>query len=139
MYRDQSKQLGFEEMFIPFGGKLKKENRWILMSEQIPWDELGKSYERSFSHARGAPSLPFRTALGAVVIKLITGVSDREVVEQIAENPYMQYFIGMEIYRDEPLFAASMMVSFRKRLGDELILEVMRLIGKRPKGLLHQE
>jgi hypothetical protein len=44
-------------------------------------------------------------------------LTDEEVVEQIRENPYLQYFIGYGEYCDEEPFEASMMVHFRKRLG----------------------
>jgi len=43
----------------------------------------------------GAPGKSFRMALGALIIKEKLGTSDRETVEQIQENPYLQYFIGM--------------------------------------------
>jgi hypothetical protein len=49
-------------------------------------------------------------ALGALIIKEILGTSDRETVEQIKENPYLQYFIGMISYSSETSFDASMMV-----------------------------
>jgi hypothetical protein len=32
-------------------------------------------------------------ALGALIIKEKLGISDRETVEQIRENPYLQYFM----------------------------------------------
>jgi hypothetical protein len=37
-------------------------------------------------------------ALGALIIKEKLGISDRETVEQIKENPYLQYFIGLGEY-----------------------------------------
>jgi hypothetical protein len=49
-------------------------------------------------------------ALGALIIKEKLGISDRETVEQIKENPYLQYFIGMSNYSNEAPFEASMMV-----------------------------
>ena len=39
----------------------------------------------------GAPAKPFRTALGALIIKEKLGISDRETVEQIKENPYLGF------------------------------------------------
>ena len=39
----------FEELF-PFGGKLDENNRWLRISELIPWDELENSYCSYFSH-----------------------------------------------------------------------------------------
>jgi hypothetical protein len=52
------------------------------------------------------------------------GTSDIETVEQIRENPYLQYFIGLWEYSDKAPFEASMMVHFRKRLGMEMINRV---------------
>jgi hypothetical protein len=48
-------------------------------------------------------------------------ISDREVVEQIRETPYLQYFMGMEGYEDKEPFDPSIMVHFRKRLNGQLI------------------
>jgi IS5 family transposase len=42
-------------------------------------------------------------ALGALIIKEKCGFSDRETVEQIMENPYFQFFIGLERYQDDKL------------------------------------
>ena len=46
------------------------------------------------------PALSFRMALGALIIKEKLSISDRETVEQIKENPYLQYFIGIESYKN---------------------------------------
>ena len=35
-------------------------------------------------------------ALGALIIKARLGLTDEELVEQISENPYLQFFIGLE-------------------------------------------
>jgi transposase, IS5 family len=51
-------------------------------------------------------------ALGALIIKEKLGISDRETVEQIRENPYLQYFIGLNSYRNEAPFEASMQTRF---------------------------
>ena len=41
MYRREHRhQLSFEDFFLPFGGKLSGDNRWIKLAELIPWDEL---------------------------------------------------------------------------------------------------
>lgn len=42
--------------------------------------------------------------------------SDRELVEQITENPYLQYFIGLPHFQYDPPFDPSLMVAFRKRI-----------------------
>jgi hypothetical protein len=67
-------------------------------------------YASGFDKEMGAPGKLFRMALGALIIKEKLGTSDRETVEQIQENPYLQYFIGMTSYSNKTPFDASMMV-----------------------------
>ena len=118
MYRTQDRrQLELENFHLPFGGHLNPRNRWIQLTMLIPWEEFEAAYALHFSEdEQGAPAKPFRTALGALIIKEKLGITDRETVDQIRENPYLQYVIGMEGYRDEAPFDASMMVHFRKRI-----------------------
>ena len=67
----------------------------------------------------GAPAKTARVAFGALIIKERLGITDEETVEQIVENPYLQYFLGLSEYSSEPLFDSSMMVHFRKRFGSD--------------------
>ena len=78
-------------------------------------------------------------ALGALIIKEISGKSDRETVEQIKENPYLQYFIGMESYSSKEAFNASMMVHFRKKIGMELINKINKEIEKKATGVASEK
>jgi transposase, IS5 family len=70
-------------------------------------------------------------ALGALIIKEKLGISDRETVEQIKENPYLQYFIGMSSYSNEAPFDASMLVYFRERISVELVNKVNQEMVKK--------
>lgn len=65
-----------------------------------------------------------RLALGALIIKEPIGLSDEETVEQITENPYLQYFIGMSSFQEEAPFHPSSMTHFRKRFGVDVINQV---------------
>ncbi len=49
--------------------------------------------------------------------------SDRELVEQLTENPYYQYFIGLPGYQEEPPIDASTLVLFRKRLKMDVMYQ----------------
>jgi hypothetical protein len=125
MYRQSSPgQLSFENFYLPFGGKLSGENRWVKLAVMIPWEAFESSYAAQFSEERGAPAKPFRMALGALIIKERLGVSDGETVEQVRENPYLQYFLGLSEYSDRAPFDASMMTHFRQRLSLELVNQV---------------
>jgi len=125
MYRTSSPgQLSFENFYLPFGGNLSGENRWVKLAELIPWEKLETTYAEQFSCEMGAPAKPFRMALGSLIIKEKLGTSDDETVEQLRENPYLQYFVGLSEYQDQAPFDSSMLVHFRKRLGLELIAQV---------------
>lgn len=69
-------------------------------------------------------------ALGALYIKERLGITDRETVQQITKNPYMQYFVGLEGYFSTAPSDPSMMVHFRKRLGEGALRECNELIVK---------
>ena len=120
MYRKRESHPEFQNFYLPFGGHLDGNNRWVRMASLIPWDEVEKRYEKLFADSgMGAPAKNVRLALGALIIKERLGLSDEETVEQIRENPYLQYFLGYEGFQREAPFEASMMVHFRKRLGRE--------------------
>ena len=134
MYRQfPTGQLSFENFYLPFGGKLSGENRWIKLAELVPWEQFESEYAEQFSEGQGAPAKPFRIALGALIIKEKLGTSDEETVEQIRENPYLQYFLGLSEYSDNAPFEASMMVHFRKRLNLEIVGRINERIVKPPK------
>ena len=140
MYRKSQKDLGLEEAFeLPFEGQLCEENRWVVLSKLIPWSEFEAEYAQNFSEDMGATAKSFRIALGALIIKEKLGISDRETVEQIQENPYLQYFIGQKSYQNEAPFDPSMMVHFRKRISPALLKKINRRIVQKSLGLNPEE
>ena len=117
MYRREARhQLSFEDFFLPFGSKPSGNNGWITLHALIPWDELEDDYASQFYRGFGAQAKPYQMALGALIIKARLGRTDEELLEQIKENPYLQFFIGLKAFQDAPPFNPSMMVHFRKRL-----------------------
>ena len=72
----------------------------------------------------GAPAKSFRMGLGALIIKEKLGISDRETVEHIRTNPYLQYFIYQLAYSNELPFDPSLLVLFRQRISSNLINKV---------------
>lgn len=121
MFRKLEKQLYLEEFVLPFEGKLRADNRWVKLAKIIPWDTIEDRYAKLFKGNRGQVAKPVRMALGALLIQEKCRYSDRETVEQITENPYLQYFIGLREYQDQPPFDPSLMVHFRKRFNAETL------------------
>ena len=118
--RDRNQQ-NLDDFILPFAGKLKAENRWVKLSRMMPWDYIEDIYAQSMSQDNGAKAFSARIAFGAIYIKEHENLTDVRTVENIAENPYMQYFLGLHEYTDRPLFDPSMMVHFRKRFTAEQV------------------
>ena len=141
MYREvESEQIEAENFALPFEGKLSQENRWVIMAELVPWKEFEQEYASIFSKEKGAPAKSFRIALGALIIQEKSGITDRETVAQIQENPYLQYFIGLSKYTNKLPFNSSMMVHFRSRINGEMIDKINRvMVEKELKKKLESE
>ncbi len=132
MYRKpQVNQLAFEDFVLPCGGKLRSDNRWVMLAKQIPWAAVETAYAQQFSQDDiGSPAKSSRVALGALILKERLGVTDRELVEQIAENPYLQYFLGLLTYQEQAPFHHSLLTTFRKRFPDESLETINEAIAQ---------
>jgi hypothetical protein len=129
MYRHNEKQLEFVEFDLPFGGQLLSTNRWIRLAQMIPWGEFEDAYCENFSKSgQGPPAFSVRMALAALIVKERLGVSDEECVEQIRENPYLQYFCGLKKFTTKPPFHPTMFVHFRKRFPADVLSQINEVI-----------
>ena len=126
--KDRFHQLGLADFNQPIGLKMNPENRWIKKAATIPWFAIEDRYAELFPSKTGMPAKPLRTALGSLIIQKQYDYSDRELVEQITENPYYQYFIGLPGYQQEAPFAPSLLVEFRKRLSADILGEINEMI-----------
>jgi hypothetical protein len=128
-----------EKFKLPFEGQLAEDNRWVIMANLIPWSEFEDEYAKQFTMEMGAPAKSFRIAIGALIIKERLGLSDRETVEQIRENPYLQYFIGLNSYSNEAPFESSMLVNFRQRIDMELVNKMNRSMVNNNQDKINEE
>ena len=98
MYRKQQhEQREFEAFHLSFGGRLSSSNRWVRLAKLIPWDRIESRYAAGFRSPTGPPALIARIVVGSLIIKEKLQLSDEETVEQIRENPCLQYFLGYTI------------------------------------------
>ena len=75
-------------------------------------------------------------ALGALIIKARLGLTDEELVEQIKENPDLQFFIGLEGFQYSAPFDPSMMVDFSKRLPESVVNDCNKRIVRHGLNLI---
>ena len=134
-YVEDKDQLMIEDFSMPFEGKLDPNNRWVRLAGIMPWDHIEEIYLRTMSVETGRRAYPSRIAFGAIFIKEFKNLTDEECVAAIQENPYMQYFLGLHVFEQEPLFDPSMMVHFRKRFPVQEVARINEYVctGKWPE------
>ena len=119
---ESSTQLVLSGFESPFEKTLNPKNRWVVLSRLIPWDEICSLYQKKVGvKSTGRPGLSPRVVIGSLIIKHLCNLDDRETVDQISENIYMQYFLGYSSFTNESPFDASLFVDFRKRIGMETL------------------
>lgn len=128
-------QLVLEGFETPFNQKLNGSNRWVVLAQHIPWDTLASMYNKQMHNKKtGAEGINPRVALGALILKHMCNLSDRETLLHIQENMYMQYFIGYSSYSNVPPFDPSLFVEIRTRLGGDQINmineHIIQIMGK---------
>ena len=135
MYRKPSPQMTIDDFILPFSGSLSADNRWVQLAQIIPWDEIETEYAFMFPSDRGNVAKPVRMALGSLLIQARCGYTDRELVQQITENPYLQYFIGLKEYQLTKPFTANALVKFRKRFTAKRLAKINEriVLGEKAK------
>lgn len=119
-------QMALEDFELPFGGRLDASNRWVEMSEYVPWEMVEEIYASKFKNERpdGKKPIDSRIAFGSLYIKGQETLTDESTVQYIAENPYTQFFLGLKGFQSEPLYDTSMLTHFRKRFSAEDIKRI---------------
>lgn len=143
-FSSQIRQLTIDAFRSSLSG-LDKQNRWVIWGDMLPWDKIEALYNQSLHNGkRGAGNKPARMIIGALIIKNKLNLSNAETIQNIAENPYMQYFVGLEHFTDRQIFNASLFVIIRRRLGDKefnamSIPFIKRKLKKKKSTSLHKQ
>ena len=100
-------------------------------SDQLSFPALTEAHEKYSKAApeqtvrkstAGRKPVPFRIALGTLIIQSFLRSSDRETGKQISEDPYMQYFCGYDSFSSDHTLSHST-ISELKKVFDEEFME----------------
>lgn len=121
-------QLCFFNFNASCGMQLDPENEWIRIAKRLPWRAWEAQYAILFQSETGNVAKPCRMVLGSLILQLRMGYTDRDLVEQILQNPYYQFFIGLEAFQHEPPFARTLLVEWRKRIDVDFVIKANDLL-----------
>ncbi len=116
-------QLTLEGFETPFEQLLNPKKRLVVLANIIPWDEISNlNLKHVGASNTGRSPINPRIVIGSAIIKHMCNLDDRETVDQISENVYMQYFLGYSSFTNQAPFNASLFVEFCKRLSTEQLI-----------------
>ncbi len=94
-----------------------KNHPLVRCAERIDWSGFDAEFGALYAQGVGRPGLPTRLMVGLHYLKHTFDESDESVVERFVENPYWQYFCGLEHFTHEFPLDPSSLVRWRKRVG----------------------
>ncbi len=121
-------QLSFVNFNTSCGLQLDEKNEWIQISRKLPWRAWEALYEVMFPSTTGNVAKPCRMVIGSLIIQLRMGLTDRDLIDQICQNPYYQYFIGLPAFQHWAPFARTLLVEWRKRIDLDFIIKANDLL-----------
>jgi len=104
---------------------LDKTHGLYQLATRLNWDYLIKELGPYYTEGPGRPEIPIRVIAGLHYLKYLENESDESVVEKFCENPYWQYFCGLETFVHQPPCHPTTLVKWRKRIGEEGIEKLL--------------
>lgn len=103
------------------------------LTEEMDWDYFEEEFE-SYYIDFGRPAKPIRLMVSLLILKQLNNVSDEEVVLSWTQNPYWQYFSGMDVFQWKFPCNPSDLTHFRNRIGkkgaEKILAHSVKLHGE---------
>jgi IS5 family transposase len=90
----------------------------IQLADTIPWSKFEIEFKKYYT-GEGRPPKPIRLMVGILLLKQLKNLSDESIVEHWKQNPYFQYFCGLNDYQASVPCYPTELVKFRNRIGKE--------------------
>lgn len=136
----RSKRTGSEGQIDLFGARLadllNSEHRLFVLADRFDWQRFETKFGIHFAEASGRPALATRLMVGLEYLKYTFNESDESVVDRFVENPYWQYFCGLEHFTHKRPCHPTSLVKWRGRVGMkgcEVMLAETLAVAKRSK------
>lgn len=98
---------------------LDKTHALYQLADRLNWDHLIEGFGAYYSEGPGRPEVPIRIIVGLHYLKYLENESDESVVEKFCENPYWQYFCGLDTFQHKLPCHPTTLVKWRKRVGEK--------------------
>lgn len=96
---------------------IDRRHELVRLAALMDWDRFDAEWGEAFCE-HGRPAIGTRLIAGLHYLKHTYGLSDEQVVQRWAENPYWQYFCGETYFQHELPLNPSSLSRWRRRLGE---------------------
>ncbi|WP_080810114.1 transposase [Desulfamplus magnetovallimortis] len=108
----------------------------VIIRNIIPWHKIIDRLTSFYDDSKGAYGKSLRWMIAILIVMRYRGLSDREVIRQIKENRYIQYFCNIPDEVLQTFIHHTSIYVFRKRIGkqgvemiENEVFEVLRRAG----------
>lgn len=129
--KKQQKQAQDELFQVRLEAICDPANALVKLADQIDWEHLDHEFGSLYSEA-GRPAIATRMMVGLTLLQSLYSLSEDEVVNRWAENPYWQYLCGETFFVHKKPIARSGLSKWRKRIqehGMETLLQQTLAVG----------
>lgn len=98
-----------------------------LLASTIPWDVFESEFEKYYRKDFGRPAKPIRLMVAILILKQMYNESDESVIARWVENPYWQYFCGLEYFQWNLPCDDSELTKFRQRIGESGVEKIFQV------------
>lgn len=127
---------------MPLRKMLNPQHSLYQLAEAINWQVFDEQFGPLYAEGIGRPALSTRLLVALHYIKHLYDLSDDLVLAGFLENPYWQFFCGMEYFQHQLPCDPSSLVKWRKRVGatgiEQLLKETLSA-AKRQQALTDKE
>src|SRR5215216_2654533 len=110
----------------PLRNLLDPQHSLYLLAEAINWPVFDEQFGLLYADGVGRPALSTRLMVALHYIKHLYDLSDDLVLAGFLENPYWQFFCGMEYFQHQLPCDPTSLVKWRKRVGATGIEQLLK-------------
>lgn len=114
---------------VPLDRILDPEHPLVVLGEKIHWDQFDQLAAEAYCD-KGRPGCNTRLMIGLLYLKHAFDQSDESVVERWVENPYWQWFCGMQEMQHKCPIDPSSLSRWRKRVGAKRLEKMLEMTIK---------
>lgn len=116
-------------------------NELVILRQVIPWQRIVDQLVQFYSERKGRFAKSLRMMVAIIVIGRLRRLSDAQVVSQVKENRYIQYFCNVPDEGLHTFLDSSSLTTFRERLGTKgaAIIEEEVFVNLRHAGVIEND